>query len=113
MINPAKQPSQFGRREALQTVGAAVVLAAASGARELTGGADAATPGFWPNGAWLAVSLSLTFEGGGQLVSGASEVTLDPIERSIPDRVQYRADQRRRRCGLRRRRPRATACPFA
>jgi hypothetical protein len=69
MIDPAKQTSQFNRREALRTVGATVALAAASGAVNLTGGAHAATPsvnasdraepGFWPNGARLAVSLPL------------------------------------------------------
>jgi peptidoglycan/xylan/chitin deacetylase (PgdA/CDA1 family) len=95
MINPAKPPSQFNRRQALQTVGATVALAAASGAGDLTGGAHAATPSvnasdsaglsFWPNGARLAVSLSLMFEGGGQPISGASGVIPDPIERDVPD----------------------------
>jgi peptidoglycan/xylan/chitin deacetylase (PgdA/CDA1 family) len=95
MIDPAKQPSQFSRREALQAVGATVALAAASGASDLTGGAQAATPsadasdraepGFWPNGARLAVSLSLMFEGGGQPISGASGVIPDPIEGGVPD----------------------------
>lgn len=32
------------------------------------------TAGFWPNGARLAVSLSLMFEAGGQPVSGAGGV---------------------------------------
>jgi hypothetical protein len=39
---PAKQPSQLNRREALQTVGATVALAPASGAIDLTGVAHAA-----------------------------------------------------------------------
>jgi hypothetical protein len=95
MINPAKQPSQFNRREALRTVGATAALAAASGASGLTGGAYAATPsfntsdragpGFWPNGARLAVSISLMFEGGGQPISGAGGVIPDPIEKGVPD----------------------------
>ncbi len=95
MINPTEQLSQFSRREALQTVGATVALAAASGASDLTGGAYAATtpvnasdsagPGFWPNGARLAVSLSLMFEAGGQPISGAGGVIPDPIEKGVPD----------------------------
>jgi hypothetical protein len=95
MINFAKTPSQFQRREALQTVGASVALAATSGASGLIGGAhvqplslnasDRAQPGFWPNGARLAVSLSLMFEGGGQPISGAGGVIPDPIEKAVPD----------------------------
>src|SRR6202521_5515998 len=93
MINPAQKPPHLNRREALQTVGATVALAAAaSGA---TGAASAATPtinasdryagGFWPNGARLAVSLSLMFEGGGQPISGAGGVIPDPIAKGVPD----------------------------
>ena len=80
MFNFKKKPSQLDRREALKSVGVTIALAAASGASGLTGGAYAATPssnasdraeaGFWPNGARLAVSLSLMFEGGGQPISG-------------------------------------------
>ena len=93
MIDPAQKPPHLNRREALQTVGATVALAtAASG---LTGAASAATTtintpdrnagGFWPNGARLAVSLSLMFEGGGQPISGAGGVIPDPIEKGVPD----------------------------
>ena len=95
MNNPTTKPSQLDRREALQTVGATVALAAAAGAQGLTAGAHAATPslnvsdragpGFWPNGARLAVSLSLMFEGGGQPISGAGGVIPDPIEKGVPD----------------------------
>ena len=95
MINPAKRSSRLNRREALQTVGATVAVAAASAASGLSGGAHAATPslsasdraepGFWPNGARLAVSLSLMFEGGGQPISGAGGVIPDPIETGVPD----------------------------
>ncbi len=41
--------------------------------------------GFWPNGARLAVSLSLMFEAGGQPISGAGGVIPDPIEHGLPD----------------------------
>src|SRR5260370_12300722 len=95
MINLANKPSQFDRREALQTVGASVALAATSGASGLIGGAHAQPPslnasdraqhGFWPNGAQLAVSFSLMFEGGGQPISGAGGVIPDPIEKGVPD----------------------------
>src|SRR5438105_12485811 len=95
LISPATKVAQLDRREALQTVGATVALAAASGASGLTGGAFAATSslnvsgragsGFWPNGARLAVSLSLMFEGGGQPISGAGGVIPDPIEKGVPD----------------------------
>src|SRR5258708_1438698 len=93
MSDRAKQPSKFDRREALQTVGASLALATAAG--DLTGGAYAATnsvsagdrtgPGFWPNGARLAVSLSLMFEGGGQAIGGGGGVIPDPIEKGVPD----------------------------
>jgi peptidoglycan/xylan/chitin deacetylase (PgdA/CDA1 family) len=93
VINPAQKPLHLNRREALQTVGATIALAtAASG---LTGAASAETTiinasdrntgGFWPNGARLAVSLSLMFEGGGQPISGAGGVIPDPIEKGVPD----------------------------
>ncbi len=42
-------------------------------------------PTFWPNGARLAVSLSLMFEGGGQPISGAGGVIPDPIQGGLPD----------------------------
>jgi peptidoglycan/xylan/chitin deacetylase (PgdA/CDA1 family) len=40
---------------------------------------------FWPNGARLAVSFSLMFEGGGQPISGASGAIPDKIEGGVPD----------------------------
>jgi peptidoglycan/xylan/chitin deacetylase (PgdA/CDA1 family) len=95
MINLATTCSLPDRREALRTIGATVALAAAAGASNLTGDAhaqtppanasDRAKPGFWPNGARLAVSLSLMFEGGGQPISGAGGVIPDPIEKGVPD----------------------------
>jgi peptidoglycan/xylan/chitin deacetylase (PgdA/CDA1 family) len=45
----------------------------------------AAADAFWPNGARLAVSISLMFEGGGQPISGAGGVIPDPIEKGVPD----------------------------
>jgi peptidoglycan/xylan/chitin deacetylase (PgdA/CDA1 family) len=91
MINPAPKPLLLNRREALHTV----ALATATAAGSLSGAASAATTtistsdrnagGFWPNGARLAVSFSLMFEGGGQPISGAGGVIPDPIEKGVPD----------------------------
>jgi Polysaccharide deacetylase len=91
VINPAQKASHLNRREALQTV----ALATATAAGSLSGAASAATTtistsdrnagGFWPNGARLAVSFSLMFEGGGQPISGAGGVIPDPIEKGVPD----------------------------
>jgi peptidoglycan/xylan/chitin deacetylase (PgdA/CDA1 family) len=95
MINPANHSPQFNRREALREVGATAALAIASAAGGLPGAASAATAtigasdrnaaGTWPNGARLAVSFSLMFEGGGQPISGAGGVIPDPIEKGVPD----------------------------
>jgi len=41
--------------------------------------------GFWPNGARLAVSISLMFEGGGQPISGAGGPIPERIDRGVPD----------------------------
>src|SRR6202166_5133135 len=91
MINPAPKPLLLNRREALQTV----ALATATSAGSLSGAASAATTtistsdrnagGLWPNGARLAVSFSLMFEGGGQPISGAGGVIPDPIKKGGPD----------------------------
>src|SRR2546421_4807425 len=91
MIIPALKPLDLNRREALQTV----ALATATAASGLIGAASAATTtistsdrnagGVWPNGARLAVSFSLMFEGGGQPISGAGGVIPDPIEKDVPD----------------------------
>ena len=40
---------------------------------------------FWPNGARLAVSISLMFEGGGQPISGAGGPISEPIKDGLPD----------------------------
>jgi len=91
MINPAPKTLLLNRREALTTV----ALATATAADGLSGAASAETTtittsdrntdGFWPNGARLAVSFSLMFEGGGQPISGAGGVIPDPIEKGVPD----------------------------
>src|SRR5882757_2446090 len=83
------------RRGAMQTIGATAVLAAASGTGNLPSLAEAATQAtnesdrvgsvFWPNGARLAMSFSLMFEGGGQPISGASGAIPDPIGKGVPD----------------------------
>ncbi|QOZ37415.1 polysaccharide deacetylase family protein [Bradyrhizobium sp. CCBAU 53421] len=89
--------SHLSRRETLQAVTAAGALAAAgliaapppAKAASDKAASDAQTAsnggGFWPNGARLAVSLSLMFEGGGQPISGAGGVIPDPIEKGVPD----------------------------
>jgi peptidoglycan/xylan/chitin deacetylase (PgdA/CDA1 family) len=44
------------------------------------------TPGsFWPNGARLAISISLMFEAGGQPISGAGGPLSEPIKPGFPD----------------------------
>src|SRR5229473_109705 len=91
MINPAQKPSHLNRREALQTVALATAAAAgglsasAAPAAQTVNASAPNTNGFWPNGARLAVSLSLMFEGGGQPISGAGGVIPDPIEKGVPD----------------------------
>src|SRR5258708_33442817 len=95
MTNPASSPSRLSRREAVQAVGASAALALASSAVGLPCSAGATTPavqpsggaanGLWPNGARLAVSFSLMFEGGGQPISGAGGVIPDAIGKGVPD----------------------------
>lgn len=41
--------------------------------------------GFWPNGARLAISVSLMFEGGGQPISGVGGLIPEPIAPGVPD----------------------------
>jgi peptidoglycan/xylan/chitin deacetylase (PgdA/CDA1 family) len=43
------------------------------------------TTNFWPDGARLAISVSLMFEAGGQPISGAGGVIPDPIRDGLPD----------------------------
>lgn len=40
---------------------------------------------YWPNGARLAVSISMMFEGGGQPISGAGGPISEPIKDGLPD----------------------------
>jgi peptidoglycan/xylan/chitin deacetylase (PgdA/CDA1 family) len=94
MVSLRDNPSQMNRREVIQSVGVSAAFAA-SGAAGLPRNARAETTTiegvertanrFWPNGARLAVSLSLMFEGGGQPISGAGGVIPDPIEGGLPD----------------------------
>jgi hypothetical protein len=42
------------------------------------------TTNFWPDGARLAISVSLMFEAGGQPISGAGGVIPDPIRDGLP-----------------------------
>ena len=49
------------------------------------GNQSVASPVFWPNGARLAISLSLQFEAGGQPISGASGLIPEPIAPGYPD----------------------------
>jgi peptidoglycan/xylan/chitin deacetylase (PgdA/CDA1 family) len=95
MISPTSNSSNLNRREAIHTVGASAALAVASATVGRPGSTLAATTttnqsertatDFWPNGARLAVSFSLMFEGGGQPISGAGGVIPDPIEKGVPD----------------------------
>jgi peptidoglycan/xylan/chitin deacetylase (PgdA/CDA1 family) len=90
----APSNSELNRRRALQMIGATAVFATSSRVgsagvgSELTTGIDAAEltkTSFWPNGARLAVSISLMFEGGGQPISGAGGLIPEPIEKGVPD----------------------------
>jgi peptidoglycan/xylan/chitin deacetylase (PgdA/CDA1 family) len=69
---------------------AAMAPAATAAVRSGDGTAPAALgkPGaFWPNGARLAISISLMFEGGGQPISGAGGAVPEPIKPGYPDQV--------------------------
>jgi Polysaccharide deacetylase len=46
------------------------------------------TTELWPNGARLAVTISMQFEAGGQHVSGASGPATDPVAAGYPDLPQ-------------------------
>src|SRR3954469_21070998 len=92
-----------GRRSFLAQAGGAVAGAIATGAllsdahaqssatspgHAASGGPLAAPKGgkgFWPNGARLAVSVSMMFEGGGQPISGAGGLIPEPIAKGVPD----------------------------
>jgi hypothetical protein len=94
-------PEHAGRRKFLmQAGGAAGVLAVAQRATSVSpqssptsSGTNAESSmnsvangnGFWPNGARLAVSISLMFEGGGQPISGAGGPIPEPIAKGVPD----------------------------
>lgn len=61
--------------------------AAASGADQSASRASAKPGSFWPNGAGLAISNSLMFEGGGQPISGAGGAVPEPVKPGYPDQV--------------------------
>jgi peptidoglycan/xylan/chitin deacetylase (PgdA/CDA1 family) len=94
MIKPPSKSSHLNRRETLGAFAAtATAIAAASGVTAPPAPAEASPlptaggdrAGFWPNGARLAVSFSLMFEGGGQPISGAGGVIPDKIAGGVPD----------------------------
>jgi peptidoglycan/xylan/chitin deacetylase (PgdA/CDA1 family) len=95
MFDTADNQFHLSRRETLRTFGAAAALVIGSTvaggphqAQAATATVDASArnaTSFWPNGARLAVSLSLMFEGGGQPISGAGGVIPDKIEDGVPD----------------------------
>ncbi|MCP1610841.1 peptidoglycan/xylan/chitin deacetylase (PgdA/CDA1 family) [Azospirillum lipoferum] len=57
----------------------------ASGETERAAPAPEKSSSFWPNGARLAISISLMFEGGGQPISGAGGALPEPIKPGFPD----------------------------
>lgn len=93
MIKPAGHSFHLNRRDTLRAASATAALAVTSGglsaaaraAGTTVNASDRNPAGFWPNGARLAVSLSLMFEGGGQPISGAGGVIPDPIAKGVPD----------------------------
>src|SRR5258705_12522615 len=95
MIDPVQRHPHLTRREALQTVGVTVALA--TSANGLTCAASAATTtinvsdrnagSLLPNGARLAVSLSLMFEGCGQPISRAGGVIPCTIAKGVSDQT--------------------------
>jgi peptidoglycan/xylan/chitin deacetylase (PgdA/CDA1 family) len=71
-------------------IGTLATMAPEAAARGGDGVAPTVTgePGsFWPNGARLAISISLMFEGGGQPISGAGGAVPEPINPGYPDQV--------------------------
>jgi peptidoglycan/xylan/chitin deacetylase (PgdA/CDA1 family) len=85
--------SEFGmtrRAFAGATTGALTTLAAGATTAASQGTASAKAPSeqpgsFWPNGARLAISISLMFEAGGQPISGAGGPLSEPIKPGFPD----------------------------
>jgi peptidoglycan/xylan/chitin deacetylase (PgdA/CDA1 family) len=51
------------------------------------------TPQFWPDGARLAVTISMQFEAGGQPISGAPGPVAEPIAPGYPDLPQNSFDE--------------------
>jgi peptidoglycan/xylan/chitin deacetylase (PgdA/CDA1 family) len=64
-----------------------VAASAARSGAETTTATSRKPVTFWPNGARLAISISLMFEGGGQPISGAGGAVPEPIKPGYPDQV--------------------------
>jgi peptidoglycan/xylan/chitin deacetylase (PgdA/CDA1 family) len=94
-VDRASLETGLSRRDAVRAASATAALAIAGGGVAMRATGHSAKPasrpsggaaaGIWPNGARLAVSLSLMFEGGGQPISGSGGVIPDPIEKGVPD----------------------------
>jgi peptidoglycan/xylan/chitin deacetylase (PgdA/CDA1 family) len=86
---PQNASPGLGRRTLIQASAVAASLASTRALAQSAEGNAAPSGGssraFWPNGARMAVSLSLMFEGGGQPISGSGGVIPDPIEKGVPD----------------------------
>lgn len=75
---------------ALSALATATTMATAATASTSAGSAASKMPSeqpgsFWPNGARLAISISLMFEAGGQPISGAGGPLSEPIKPGFPD----------------------------
>jgi peptidoglycan/xylan/chitin deacetylase (PgdA/CDA1 family) len=66
---------------------AALAPAAAAATQGEKALASAKPGSFWPNGARLAISISLMFEAGGQPISGAGGPLPEPIKPGFPDQA--------------------------
>ena len=62
-------------------------VAAAQGEEAAATSASPRPGTFWPNGARLAISISLMFEAGGQPISGAGGPLPEPIKPGFPDQA--------------------------
>lgn len=96
IVTASAGATEPGRRSFLAQAGIAAAGMLAAGAASNSAAAGMALPdagnragsagkGFWPNGARLAVSVSLMFEGGGQPISGAGGPIPEAIAKGVPD----------------------------
>src|ERR1700722_18880506 len=77
--------ADVNRREFITTAGAAAAALSINGIAEGKEANMTDNTSFWPNGARLAISMSLMYEGGGQPISGAPGDTREPIRNGLPD----------------------------